>query len=45
MKTIHVIIISISLVLCSIVIAAGLGNVTKSQRTVSVRGLSEKEVP
>ena len=45
MKTIHILIISVSLFLCSLVIAAGLGNVTKPQRSVTVRGLSEREVP
>lgn len=45
MKTLHTIIISTALIVCSILIALGLGNVMKQTRSVTVRGLAEKEVP
>ncbi len=40
-----IIILSCALVICSSIIAFGLSNVMKEKRTVSVRGLAEKEVP
>ena len=45
MKTLHIVILSLALVLCSAIIALGLGNVTRQARSVTVRGLAEKEVP
>ncbi|MBR1404595.1 MAG: SIMPL domain-containing protein [Treponema sp.] len=41
----HVLVFSCALVVSSVVIAVGLSHVTKDNRTVTVRGLSEKEVP
>ena len=45
MKTLHVIILSAALIICSILIALGLGKVMHQSRSVTVRGLAEKEVP
>ena len=41
----QVVIFSCAIVLSSVIVAFGLSNVTKDSRTVTVRGLSEKEVP
>ena len=45
MKTLHIIILSVALVVASVLIAVGLGNVMKQTRSVTVRGLAEREVP
>lgn len=45
MKTLHVIILSTALIICSVLIALGLGKVMHQSRSVTVRGLAEKEVP
>lgn len=45
MKTLHFVILSAALVISSAIIALGLGNVTRQARSVTVRGLAEKEVP
>ena len=44
-NTIQTILICLTTLLASVIIAAGLGNVIKEKRTVSVRGLAEREVP
>ena len=44
-NTIQTIIISISLILCSVILAGGMNKIIKQNRTVSVRGLCEREVP
>lgn len=44
-NTIQTIIISISLVICSVILAGGMNKIIKQNRTVSVRGLCEREVP
>ena len=44
-KTLHILILSAALVVCSVILALGLGNVTRQARSVTVRGLAEKEVP
>lgn len=45
MKTVHIVILSAALIVCSLFIALGLGNVMHQSRSVTVRGLAEKEVP
>ena len=45
MKTLHILIISFALIICSILITLGLGNVMHQTRSVTVRGLAEREVP
>lgn len=37
-------IISVAIIICSLILAGGMKNIMKNQRTVSVRGLSEREV-
>lgn len=37
-------ILGVSIIICSLILAFGMKNIIKNQRTVSVRGLSEKEV-
>ena len=44
-NTIQTIIISISLVICSVILAGGMNKIIKQNRTVTVRGLCEREVP
>ena len=44
-NTIQTIIISISLVICSVILAGGMSKIIKQNRTVTVRGLCEREVP
>ena len=39
-----VLILSVSFILGCVILALGMGNITKSERTISVRGLAEKEV-
>ena len=43
-NTLHVIIFSLSLLFCSLIISLGFKNIMKEKRTVSVRGLCEREV-
>ena len=44
-NTAPIVIISVSLILCSIILAGGMNKIIKQPRTVSVRGLCEREVP
>lgn len=43
-KRSFVLILSVSFILGCVILALGMGNITKSERTISVRGLAEKEV-
>lgn len=45
MKTLHILIVSLALIVSAAVLACGMSKIVKSNRSVSVRGLAEREVP
>lgn len=45
MKTLHIVIVSVALIVSATLLACGMSKIAKGSRTVSVRGLAEREVP